>query len=140
MDKKRSKNGVRLAKKEDIKQIQELGGEFRFMKQQEIIDAINKRIIFVYEKDGKVVGFILYNNKRNCIHDLIVHPDYRRQGIGTELFRVTTSILNIHYLEIWATLEPNNSIPFWKKMRFQEIPIIKTTKGKRKLKKMIWVK
>lgn len=138
MDEKRYK--IRLASEDDIKGIQRLGDLFRFIYTDEILESIKRKLIFVYERDSKVVGFILYNRKHNTVSDLIVDPKYRRQGIGKRLFEVSTAVLRINKLEIWATLYPTFSVGFWKKMGFQELPMVRITKKGNKLKKMIWRK
>ena len=40
----------------------------------------------VYEMNGKVVGYIIFQNDGHVI-SIAVHPEWRRKGIGTELMK-----------------------------------------------------
>jgi mycothiol synthase len=46
---------------------------------------------FVIERDGQIIAFAYceFDPDGHCYADVIVHPDYRRQGLGTELLRLT---------------------------------------------------
>lgn len=45
------------------------------------------------KENGEVigVGFLSGNQRHADIVDLVVHPDYRRQGIGRKIFRLLTT-------------------------------------------------
>ena len=47
----------------------------------------NPGMSFIAECDGKLAGAVLcgHDGRRGYIHHLVVHPDYRRQGIGRQL-------------------------------------------------------
>jgi GNAT superfamily N-acetyltransferase len=54
--------------------------------------AINQALLVVSardtENDNKLigVGFVVGNNRHAQLVDLVVHPDYRKQGIGGQIF------------------------------------------------------
>jgi len=52
--------------------------------------VVNDSAIFlVAEVDNKVVGMVrgVYDGSRALIHQISVHPDYQRKGIGTALVK-----------------------------------------------------
>ena len=57
----------------------------------------NHTFAFVAECDSDVVGFIAYKldfeSKNGTIQFLVVHPDYQRKGIGTELNKFALSMI-----------------------------------------------
>lgn len=57
--------------------------------------ARNPDTCFVAEKDGKLVGVIMTGNdgRRGYIYHTAVHPDYRKQGIGSALVATTLNTL-----------------------------------------------
>ena len=62
---------------------------------QFIIDAVSAEHCFVAVVDGNVVGFIVLDYTFYAcgfISLLYVHPDFRRQGIGSELIRHVETI------------------------------------------------
>ena len=64
-------------------------------RKQFIIDAVSAGRCFVAVVDGNVVGFIVleYTFYANGFISLLyVHPDFRRQGIGSELIRHVETI------------------------------------------------
>ena len=82
---------IRDANVYDISRINELGlllnDNFKrlFIINEMLQDDISK--VIVYEKDDKVVGFIIATALyETCdILSIVVDPEYRRQGIGTNL-------------------------------------------------------
>jgi len=55
----------------------------------------NKRLSFVYEEAGKIIGTILcgHDGRRGYIYHLAVDESYRRQGIGKSLVEASLSKL-----------------------------------------------
>lgn len=75
--------------------------EFRYL------DASNQRPPFLFKRfvalvDGIIVGTGRYSQYAGMYHPqrflikVFVHPDYRRRGIGTELYRLLEQALSIH--------------------------------------------
>lgn len=48
-------------------------------------------LFFIAEKDQKVIGTVIagYDGHRGWIYSIAVHPEYRKQGIGSELLSYT---------------------------------------------------
>jgi len=49
---------------------------------------IQRYKVFIAELFGQVIGWSVIDRQNKLIH-LLVHPDYRRHGIGTELLKVS---------------------------------------------------
>src|SRR5215212_1651847 len=47
--------------------------------------------VWVAESEGKLVGYgvALEQPSENCTIYIVVHPEYRRQGLGSQLFSLT---------------------------------------------------
>jgi len=124
-NKKNTNSGeVRLATYDNIKGIQKLYSMFYFMYTDALKKYIDKEMVFVYEKDNEIIGCVTYGMRKDKILMLVVNKKYRGQGIGKELFKISTETSNINELKIMATMSPVSSIPFWKKMGFEETSII----------------
>lgn len=76
--------------------------------------------------DGEVVGvgFLSGNQRHAEIVDLVVHPDYRKQGIGRKIFRIlTTHALDsgIKYLGLTYSTESPWLKDFYASEGFEQI-------------------
>lgn len=83
----------------------------------------NPDTCFVAEESGQIVGVILAGNdgRRGYIYHTAVHPQYRRQGIATQLVEAALQALqragiNKASLVVFADNEAGNR--FWQKMGF----------------------
>lgn len=83
----------------------------------------NPDTCFVAEEDGKIIGTILSGNdgRRGYIYHAAVHPEYRRQGIATQL--VETAMAALHKLGVakvaLVVFDHNTSgNAFWEKIGF----------------------
>ena len=83
----------------------------------------NPDTCFVAEEHGQIVGVILAGNdgRRGHIYHTAVHPQYRRQGIATQLVETALQALrragvNKASLVVFADNEAGNR--FWQKMGF----------------------
>jgi len=63
------------------------GRDSRWQLEQQI--KLDQIIFLVAEKEGKVIGTVLasHDGRKGWINRLAVHPDARRQGLGTQLVK-----------------------------------------------------
>lgn len=83
----------------------------------------NSRTCFVCVRNEKVVGVILsgHDGRRGFIHHLAVDPDFRRQGIATELLRQALNALKkeeISKVGLFVFAYNSDGNAFWEKQRF----------------------
>jgi ribosomal protein S18 acetylase RimI-like enzyme len=57
--------------------------------------AVQRELFFVAESDSKIVGSAMagFDGHRGWVYYVAVHPDYRRQGIGTALMETVEESL-----------------------------------------------
>ena len=76
--------------------------------------------IAVYEKEV-LIGYIdcVSNGVTDAyIQDLMVHPDYQRRGIGTELMTIMISYLKQKHIYMISVVFEENLKPFYEKFGF----------------------
>lgn len=83
----------------------------------------NSKTCFVCVRNEKVVGVILsgHDGRRGFIHHLAVDPDFRRQGIATELLRQALNALKkeeISKVGLFVFAYNSDGNAFWEKQRF----------------------
>ena len=89
---------IRKAKREDIQPIcsfAQIAIENNANRRQYVTKSVESGICYVAEINGSVVGYAVldYNFYSNGMIDMLyVHPDYRRQGVATELIKHIESI------------------------------------------------
>lgn len=49
--------------------------------------------VWVAEKNGKIIGFVSTYPADNFIHNLFIHPDVHRTGLGTQLLHIAEATL-----------------------------------------------
>jgi ribosomal protein S18 acetylase RimI-like enzyme len=81
----------------------------------------NPGMSFCAWKEGKLVGTILcgHDGRRGYIHHLMVHPDFRRQGIGQSLvsrcmFALTR--IGIQKVHLFIYEDNDTGIKFWESL------------------------
>ena len=76
--------------------------------------------IAVYEKEV-LIGYIdcVSNGVTDAyIQDLMVHPDYQRRGIGTELMTIMINYLKQKHIYMISVVFEENLKPFYEKFGF----------------------
>ena len=85
---------------------------------------------YIIQKDGKIVGQVTVAPARDDdlnetyyeLHGIYLHPDYYRQGIGTQAMEFAYDIarnLNKAVMVVWVLLADNiNSVKFYEKCGF----------------------
>ncbi|MCA6470736.1 MAG: GNAT family N-acetyltransferase [Chitinophagaceae bacterium] len=86
---------IRSAVSEDVSSIRELLISYFDPKAEQLPDTVDllfwveQKNIILFEEKGRVVGFIIYDLKVTTLYlrYWFVHPDYRDQKIGSQLFK-----------------------------------------------------
>lgn len=113
------------------------GRDSRCQLEQQI--KLDQIIFLVAEKEGKVIGTVLasHDGRKGWINRLAVHPDARRQGLGTQLIKKAEEELEKQGLNLLAALieeensasrdlfvrlgyEPHPEIVYFSKKKFPE--------------------
>ncbi|HNS05517.1 MAG TPA: GNAT family N-acetyltransferase [Candidatus Saccharicenans sp.] len=113
------------------------GRDSRSQLEQQI--KLDQIIFLVAEKEGKVIGTVLasHDGRKGWINRLAVHPDARRQGLGTQLIKKAEEELEKQGLILLAALieeensasrdlfvrlgyEPHPEIVYFSKKKFPE--------------------
>ena len=79
-------------------------------------------VFLVCEMDGKAVGIVRgnYDGSRAMIHQLSVHPDYRRRAMGTALVgSIVQRFRQMGAPTVSATVV-EESLAFWQKVGFRK--------------------
>lgn len=92
------------------------------------IEEIIDRVILCCEND-KPIGMIESNRKRDKILILYVNKQYRRQKLGTLLFRKSIKMLKLDTENLVTKVTPE-SLPFWKSIGFKKKELLLTKRGK----------
>lgn len=83
--------------------------------------------IWVAELAGTVVGFVSMWVPDNFIHNLFVHPDWHRLGIGSELLKKAETRLQ-YPMELKVKLENLKACKFYQKHGWLEVDISQNPK------------
>ena len=86
------------------------------------VKACSAAIFLVYEKHGKVIGAVRgnYDGSRAIIHELSVHPDYQKQGIGTTLVKEIVKRFREKGAPTVSATVIEESLGFWQKIGFRK--------------------
>lgn len=142
---------IRIATADDIPQIQplwrilmEMHAEMEPMFKP-VADAEEKFAVFlasvltndnffvtVAEIDSKIVGYVIVSvsntpevfvlRRRMYVQDMVINPEYRRRGIGKELFDAVMKLAKeqkIEKLDLLVAVKNEESNKFWKAMGFE---------------------
>ncbi|MDK2833278.1 MAG: [ribosomal protein S18]-alanine N-acetyltransferase [Methanolobus sp.] len=73
---------------------------------------LNNPGFVVYEKEGLILGYAMVGDSRGKAHlqNIAVHPDFRRQGIGTELLEWCIDLVRLYgYREMVLEVREKNT-------------------------------
>ncbi|MBQ6345323.1 MAG: GNAT family N-acetyltransferase [Methanobrevibacter sp.] len=88
----------------------------------ELTDELNKGVILkLILDDDTIIGSVRAYTKDGTTHigKLMVHPDYRKRGLGTELMeKIENCFLNTIY-ELFTASKSVNNIEFYKKRGYK---------------------
>ena len=94
-------------------------GEFQIGDYQQ---STNDDKVWVFEKDGFIVGFVSVYLPDNFIHNLCVHPDHQRQGIGRRLLHIAESHLTCP-MTLKIAMDNLKVSEFYKKQGWYQVSI-----------------
>lgn len=64
---------------------------------------------FVYEDKRKIIGCVAARKSRGEIRHVVVHPDYRKKGIGSQLVSHAIKFLkSVGFSSVWAQVRIKN--------------------------------
>jgi len=89
------------------------------------VKACTAAVFLVCAVDGRVVGVVRgnYDGSRAIIHQLSVHPDYKKRGIGTALVKeIVKRFQQMGAPTVSATVT-DESLPFWQKVGFRRMKV-----------------
>ncbi len=133
---------IRKGKKEDLIELPALlmrsyegleeYGEESIEKARRYIEELyeeDPECFFIAEKDGKIVGFLFCNRfwyskfehaKVGAIHEIVVAPEHRHEGIGKALIERAMQCLNSEKVELWVGLHNEKAMKFYRSLGFVE--------------------
>jgi len=90
------------------------------------VKACSAAVFLVCEMDGKVVGVVRgnYDGSRAIIHQLSVHPQYQRQGIGTALVKEIMKRFQKRGAPTVSATVLDESLGFWRNIGFRKTKVI----------------
>jgi len=86
------------------------------------VKACSAAVFLVCEVDDKIVGVVRgnYDGSRAIIHQLSVHPQYKRRGIGTALVKEIVKKFQERGAPTVSATVTNESLGFWQKIGFKK--------------------
>lgn len=107
---------IRLASENDLADIKRIANQNRefigFVMKVALMEAIQKKSLFVFASDSGVVGFVHYHPRKDgwhTIHEIAVSKKIQAQGVGQKLFdsvplpiRLKTTEDNLKALSFYA--------------------------------------
>lgn len=90
------------------------------------VKACSAAVFLVYEKQGKVVGAVRgnYDGSRAIIHELSVHPDHQKQGVGTMLVKEIVKRFQEKGAPTVSATVIEESLGFWQKVGFRKTNVL----------------
>jgi len=86
---------IRLAVEHDLNEIKRIANQNRtfigFVMKVALMESIQKKSLWVFEKDSLVVGFVHYHPRKDdwqTVHELAVAKNVQHLGIGQQLFDI----------------------------------------------------
>lgn len=86
------------------------------------VKACSAVVFLVCEMNGKVVGVVRgnYDGSRAVIHQLSVHPQRQRRGIGTALVKEMVKRFEARGAPTVSATVTDESLGFWQKIGFRK--------------------
>jgi len=116
---------IRKCKEEDLEEVFRIELlSFKFAYPRLLFHEYLEKLFFVAEENGKIVGYVMADEKRNLIVSIAVHPAYRRKGYGKKLME---HVLNFMKGKVILQVRKSNeiAIKFYEKLGFRKIGEIK---------------
>jgi len=85
------------------------------------VKSCDAAVFLAREVDGKIVGVVrgTYDGSRAIIHQLSVHPKYKRQGVGTALVKEIVKRFRKKGAPSVSATIIEESLAFWQKAGFR---------------------
>ena len=119
--------GLRRPDIDEVVEILQLNGQYGFEEvdgpeAMKRVKACKSAIFLVCESEGKVVGAVRgsYDGSRAVIHQLSVHPEHQRRGIGTALVKEAVKRFQRMGAPTTSATVTEKSLPFWEKVGFRK--------------------
>ena len=120
-----------LTDRDEIVEILKLNNQYGFPEvdgpeAMKRVKACSAAVFLVCEIDGRVVGVVRgnYDGSRAIVHQLSVHPAYKKQGIGTALVKeIVNRFQRMGAPTVSATVT-EESLPFWQKVGFRKTKVL----------------
>jgi|Deesub1362A_J573_1020465.scaffolds.fasta_scaffold04705_3 ribosomal-protein-alanine N-acetyltransferase len=112
---------IRRCREEDLEEVYKIETlSFKFAYPRLLFYDYLKKLFFVLEDDGKIIGYVMADEERNLIVSIAVHPDYRRKGYGKMLME---HVLKFMKGKVILQVRKSNeaAINFYKKLGFRRV-------------------
>lgn len=116
-----------LTDRDEIVEILKLNNQYSFPEvdgpeAMKRVKTCSAAVFLVCEIDGKVVGVVRgnYDGSRAIIHQLSVHPEYQRRGIGTALVDEIVKRFRQMGAPTVSATALEESLLFWQKVGFRK--------------------
>jgi N-acetylglutamate synthase-like GNAT family acetyltransferase len=116
-----------LTDRDEIVEILKLNNQYGFPEvdgpeAMKRVKACSAAVFLVCEIDGRVVGVVRgnYDGSRAIVHQLSVHPAYKRRGIGTALVKDIVKRFQRMEAPTASATVTEESLPFWQKVGFRK--------------------
>jgi len=116
---------------EEVIRILKANGQYRFPlvdgpQALQRVHRLSGFLFLVAEIDGRVVGMIrgVWDGSRALIHQLSVHPDHQRQGIGTTLVRAIARRFRQKGAPTIAVTATQETRAFYERLGFKSVDVI----------------
>ena len=116
---------IRKCKEKDIEEVTKIENlSFKYPYPLIVFYDYLQKIFLVAEENGNIVGYAIGDKERHLIVSIAVHPDYRRQKIGSKLMNSILRQMN-EYAILQVRKSNEAAIKFYKKLGFVEKDVIK---------------